>query len=213
MASFSITPPETFTFSQPDNWPKWSHRFECFRQASGLQAKSQESQINTLIYTMGDQADDIFLSFQLSDEDQKKYDIVLGKIQGHFVKRRNVIYERMKFNQRIQQEGESVESFITDLHALSEMCNYGGLTNEIIRDRIIVGIRDDSMAERLQIDPEITLDKAISIARQGEMLKKQQPTVRIQQHEAVSVENVNAKKRPHTKRSSNPVPRPPWVVD
>ena len=69
------------------------------------------------------------------------------------------------------------------------------------------------MAERLQIDLEITLDKAISIARQGEMLKKQQPTVRIQQHEAVSVENVNAKKRPHTKRSSNPVPRPPWVVD
>ena len=122
-------------------------------------------------------------------------------------------YERMKFNQRIQQEGESVESFITDLHALSEMCNYGGLTNEMIRDRIIVGIRDDSMAERLQIDPEITLDKAISIARQGEMLKKQQPTVRIQQHEAVSVENVNAKKQPHTKRSSNPVPRPPWVVD
>ena len=71
MALFSITPPETFTFSQPDNWPQWIHRFERFRQASGLQAKSQESQINTLIYTMGDQADNIFLSFQLSDEDQK----------------------------------------------------------------------------------------------------------------------------------------------
>ena len=71
MASFSITPPGTFTFSQPDNWPQWIHRFERFRQASGLQAKSQESHINTLIYTMGDQADDIFLSFQLSDKDQK----------------------------------------------------------------------------------------------------------------------------------------------
>ena len=61
MASFSITPPETFMLSQADNWPKWIHRFEHFRQASGLQAKSQESKINTLIYTMGDQADDIFL--------------------------------------------------------------------------------------------------------------------------------------------------------
>ena len=120
MPSFSITPPETFTFSQPDNWPKWIRRFERFRQASGLQAKSQESQINTLIYTMGDRADDIFLSFQLSDEDQKKYDVVLGKFQGHFVKWRNVIYERIKFNQRIQWEGESVESFITDLYALSK---------------------------------------------------------------------------------------------
>ena len=71
MASFSITPPRTFTFSQPDNWPKWIRQFECFRQASGLQTKSQESQIDTLIYTMGDQVDDISLSFQLSDQDQK----------------------------------------------------------------------------------------------------------------------------------------------
>ena len=50
------------------------------------------------------------------------------------------------------------------------------------------------MAERLQIDPELMLDKAISIARQGEMLKKQQPTIRIQQHDTVSVKNVDAKK-------------------
>ena len=58
----------------------------------------------------------------------------------------------MKFNMRIQQEGESVENFITALYTLSETCNYGGLTNEMIRDRIVVGIRDDSVAERLQID-------------------------------------------------------------
>ena len=58
------------------------------------------------------------------------------------------------------------------------------------------------------------LDKAISIARQGEMLKKQQPIVRIQQQqEAVSIENVDTKKRLHTKRGSNLVPRPPRLGD
>ena len=36
------------------------------------------------------------------------------------MKWRIVIYEQMKFNQRIQREGESVESFITDLYALSK---------------------------------------------------------------------------------------------
>ena len=53
------------------------------------------------------------------------------------------------------------------------------------------------MAERLQIDPELMLDKAISITRQGEMLKKQQSTITIQeqQQEAVSIENVDTKKR------------------
>ena len=136
---------------------------------------------------MEEQADDIFLSVQLSDEDQKKYDIVLEKFQGHFMKWRNVIYEWMKFNWRIKQEGESVESFIIDLYTLSEMCNYRGLTNEIIRNRIVVSIQDNPIAEHLQIDPEQTLNKAISIARLGEILKKQQQTVKIQQHEAVSV--------------------------
>ena len=163
---------------------------------------------------MGDQADDILLSFQLSEEDKKKYDVVLTKFQGHFVKRRNVIYERMKFNQRIQQEGESVESFVTDLYALSETCNYGELTNEMIHDRIVVGIRDDSVAERLQIDHELTLDKAISIARQGETLKKQQPTVRMQQQqEVVSVEPVDVKRQPPTKKNFNSVPRSPRQSD
>ena len=74
------------------------------------------------------------------------------------MKWRNVIYEQMKFNQRIQQEGESVESFISDLYVLSETCNYGGLTNEMIRNRIVIGIPDDSEAERLQIDPELMLE-------------------------------------------------------
>ena len=120
----------------------------------------------------------------------------------------------MKFNQRIQQEGELVESFITDLYALSETRNYGELTNEMMRDRIVVGIQNDSVAERLQIEHELTLDKAISITRQGEMLKKQQPTARMQQQqEVVSVETVDAKKRPPTKRNFNSVPRSPRQSD
>ena len=31
----------------------------------------------------------------------------------------------------------------------------------MIRDRIVAGIRDGAVAERLQMDPELTLEKAI----------------------------------------------------
>ena len=51
-------------------------------------------------YAMGNDAEDILRSFLLSDYDSKKYDVVKGKFDSHFVKRRNVIYERAKFNQR-----------------------------------------------------------------------------------------------------------------
>ena len=91
--------------------------------------------MNTLIYAMGDQADDILRWFTLSEEDRKNYAIVKAKFDCHFVQRRNVIFERAKFNRRKQEEGESVETFITALYALTELCGYGNLHDVMIRDR------------------------------------------------------------------------------
>ena len=64
-ATFQVTIPEPFTFSRPEEWVKWSRRFERFRVASGLAQRDEEVQVNTLIYAMGDQADDILHSFRL----------------------------------------------------------------------------------------------------------------------------------------------------
>ena len=127
MATFQIALPERFNFSQPDEWPKWIRGFERFCDASGLSEKDEVHQVNTLVYCMGDAADDILCALGLSDEEKKVYKTVKGKFEEHFVKRRNVIFERAKFNRRRQKEGESVDSFITDLHCLVEHCNYGEL--------------------------------------------------------------------------------------
>ena len=102
---------EPFDFSNPEEWPRWLRRFERFSQASGLTEKSEEAQVNTLIYCMGDKAEDILHSFKLSAEDAKKFDTVKDKFQGHFIKRRNVIFERAKFNSRKQEAGETVDTF------------------------------------------------------------------------------------------------------
>ena len=83
--------------------------------------------MNTIVYCMGDQADDILRSFKLSAEDGKKYSVVIEKFEVHFVKRRNMIFERAKFNNRKQEQGEPVDTFITALYTLAENCNYGTL--------------------------------------------------------------------------------------
>ena len=89
MTSFRVQLPEKFDFSRQAEWPKWSRRFERFRQASGLAKEEEESQINTLIYTVGDQADDILNSFKLSTTQLKQYHTVKTKFDEHFVVRRN----------------------------------------------------------------------------------------------------------------------------
>ncbi|XP_023222419.1 uncharacterized protein LOC111623921 [Centruroides sculpturatus] len=44
----------------------------------------------------------------------------------------------------------------------------------MIRDRIVCGIRDKKVSERLQLETELTLEKAINTARQAKTVKKQQ---------------------------------------
>ena len=177
-ATYHVSPPEPFNFSHPEEWPKWSRRFERFRKASSLDSKDEEVQVNTLLYSMGDEADDILRSFKLSVEDAKNYDTVVGKFERHFVRRRNVIYERAKFNQRRQEPGEPVDTFITALYSLAEHCGYAAMHDEMIRDRIVVGLRDAHLSEKLQLEADLTLDKAVTRARQAEAVKQQQSLLR-----------------------------------
>ena len=60
------------------------------------------------------------------------------------------------------------------LYKLAEDCNYGELKSEMIRDRLVVGIRDINLSERLQLDPQLTLEKAKKAIRQKEAVKEQQ---------------------------------------
>lgn len=71
---------------------------------------------------MSGEAEDIMASFAFSEVgDAKKYDMVRGKFDSHFVAKKNVIYERAKFNQRVQRQDEPVENFITALRCLASV--------------------------------------------------------------------------------------------
>ena len=104
--TFQVVPPGQFDFHRPNDWPKWIRRFERFHHASGLKEKDEETQVHTLIYTMGHEANDILSSFALVEADRKKYVTVCDKFNQYFVKRKNIIFERVRFNQRQQAEGE-----------------------------------------------------------------------------------------------------------
>lgn len=177
-ATFSIQPPEAFDFSKPQDWERWIRRFERFRLASNLHLSSQANQVNTLIYCMGDEADDILRGQALSDAERQQYGAVKDSFATYFVPRKNVIYERARFNQRVQQINETVDSFITALYTLAENCSYGALHDELIRDRLVVGLRDTGLAERMQLDRDLTLEKALNMARQSEVIKRQQTDLR-----------------------------------
>ena len=48
----------------------------------------------------------------------------------------------------------------------------------MIRDRIVVGLADQKLPEKLQLDADLTLEKAINTVRQSESVRSQQSIVR-----------------------------------
>ena len=87
-----------------------------------------------------------------------------------------MIFERARFNRRNGMEGESVLSRTIYMYSFAENCEYAEWKDQMIRDRLVVGIRDTSLSERLQMDPDLTLVKAAkkAVVRQKEAVTEQQ---------------------------------------
>ena len=152
----------TVRFLQTGRVAQMEEALEQYRSASGLDAEADPRQVDTLLYCMGEEADSVLASTHISAEDRKKYDAVVG----------NIIFERAKFNRRSQREGESAEQYITELYELIDFCEYGGLKEEMLRDRLVVGIQDLTLSEKLRTDPELTLEKAKTMIRQKAAAKE-----------------------------------------
>lgn len=150
--------------------------WERFRAASDLTSKSEARQISTLLYCMGTKAEDIYSRFVHAAEE--KHDDVIAHFDQHFALKRNIIFERVQFNRRVQEPRETADEFIVALHKLADTCDYGTLRDQLVRDRLVAGLRDARLSERLQLDPELTLEKATTTVRQSELVHNQQTVLR-----------------------------------
>ena len=162
---------------QADLWPRWLKRFERYRIASGLCDDSEEEQVGMLLYSMGDCADDILVTLSI-DEEKSSYKEVVDALNGYYGVRRNVITERARFNRRKQAQGESVDAFIQDLYQLAQNCEYGTLREQLIRDKIVVGVLDEGLSDKLQAKRDLTLDEAVEMSRQAEARKQNRELIR-----------------------------------
>ncbi|UYV73824.1 K02A2.6-like [Cordylochernes scorpioides] len=122
------------------------------------------------------------------------------KFEEHFIGKRNVIFERAQFIRRYQQDGEAVEEYIRVLHKMAENCNHGSLKEEMIKDRLVVGVKNLQLSEKLQLEPNLTLERAILAACQTECVKQQQTILRSTTTQAANVDQVYEKKIVTTKK-------------
>lgn len=171
-----IAPPEMFNFSNPSEFPEWRKRFERYVSISGLAEKDDGVKIDNLMYIMGGKSEKIASQFPAPAPTTLA--ATLEAFTLHFEPKVNVIFERFCFNTRNQETGETAEEFITSIHSMAEKCKFGELKDELIRDRIVVGVSDSSLSEKLQAKSDLTLRDAILAVKQNERVTQQSKIIR-----------------------------------
>ena len=167
-----------------------------YHTAKELANKDEAVQVANLLYVMGAESDRILDQLALSAADKNKIKPVLDAFDAYFTPKRNVIHERAQFHKCIQKEGESVDEYVRRLYELSEHANFPD-RDDSIRDRLVLGLQNTEVSEKLQlqIEPPLTLELAIRIAKNKEVVSKQ-----IQEQRHVDAVKTPRSKQTHSSR-------------
>lgn len=87
----------------------------------------------------------------------------MAKFEGYFVPSQNVTFERYKFFTHDQRQGVPFDQYLAELHTLSKTCEFETLKDSLVRDRIVCGINDNGLRERLLREDKLTLDKCVTV--------------------------------------------------
>ena len=68
--NYSLSDLVPFPFDTPDHWLKWKCHFQQYHLAFGLSRESEERQINTLLYCLGEKAKDILASTNIGETER-----------------------------------------------------------------------------------------------------------------------------------------------
>ena len=185
------------------NWKKWVQIWKAYEIVTGLDKQPSTLRVATFITCIGPDALEIHSRLPFSsDAERENMDKVLELWQNYCIGKTNVIYERYKFNNRSQEANESIDAYTTALRTLAETCEFGSLKDDLIRDRLVCGIRDNGQRKKLLQEPKLTLEKCLDSCRAAEATKLQVQDMSSQSKES---SEVNALKSARPKSSSSMV--------
>lgn len=184
-----------------ENWKLFRQKFLLYLRASGNSKKDIITKTSILLHLIGDDGLRVYNSFVIepNDDDQDMsmdLDTVLTKFDEHFLPKTNVTMERFIFNSRSQKEGEDIKTYVAELRRLSQTCDFEELCESLIRDRIICGLRDHKVRQRLLREPDLALDRAVELVTASELAEIQEKQLDASTSEREEYSQINLVRRP-----------------
>ena len=135
--------------------------------------KPEPVRIATLLAVIGKEASKVYEVFTWGSVDRNKIANVLMKFHEYCDPKHNVIYDRFLFNSRKQEAGEGISRFVTELRHLKSTCEFGDKEDKLIRDRIVLSVKDHKIRAKPLREKNLTLESAQEIVCTSEVTSSQ----------------------------------------
>ncbi|XP_037515313.1 uncharacterized protein K02A2.6-like [Rhipicephalus sanguineus] len=154
-------------YDNKEPWPSYTERLDAFFNANGIEDDEKKKWI--FLSTVGTSTYATLRSLLAPDKPKEKtFKELISTLNSHFSPAPSEIAESFRFHSRVQLENENVAEFVAELRQIAEHCNFGTALNRMLRDRLVCGIRDRGVQQRLLVEKNLTLDKAVEVARTAE---------------------------------------------
>ncbi|GFU74978.1 transposon Tf2-9 polyprotein [Trichonephila clavipes] len=177
-------------------WRKWRQELENYLLATEKGDRTDKITIAILLNLLGSGGLEIYNNLKL--ELKVNFSEVLQKFKEYNSPRQNIVYERYKFFSCVQLVSQAIKTYVTQLKTLAFTCEFSEKENGLIRDRIVLGIKDSGLQERLLRENNLNIQNLIEIVRAAEASREQ---IRDMKYDTATVnfvkENQNKPKTQH----------------
>ena len=185
-----VPPPsmEWNAFNLPEAWRQFQEHTDLIFQGP-LKEKGEDIKVTYLLLWVGKKGRDIFKTLPIPEGDRKKLKEIYKAFKSHVQPKLNPVFCRFKFNNEVQGDN-TMEQFVTNVRLLARDCRFPN-EPEMIRDRIVFGVKSQKVREKLINEGEkLTMDKAIEICQNFEYAQEQLKSMSEPSTAAVSVHAV-----------------------
>jgi chromatin segregation and condensation protein Rec8/ScpA/Scc1 (kleisin family) len=179
-----LTAPSPLDFSNAQEaWNDWSKRFQRYRLASGLDEKSAQKQVDTLIYIMGEEAEKVYTQLSITaptNEEAKAnpnilYERTVQAFTDYFQPTSNELHYSILLSNFEQKKHQSNEQFIRELYELVSKCGFRNQQEQtMIKMRLLAGMKDKALSRELQLDSNVTVETIKNKMRAKETILRNQ---------------------------------------
>ena len=154
-----------------EEWSQYVERVDHFFAANDITDGSKKK--SALLAVIGPTTYGLLRNLVSPDKPgDKPYEDLVKILKDHFNPTPSETVQRSRFNSRFRKVDETVATFVAELRALAEFCNFGASLEDMIRDRLICGISDTKIQQKLLAEKSLTLKTAVEIAQGMETAAK-----------------------------------------